>query len=122
MVSCIRYHGSMWSGYFRLVKKIFSSNQILCILEVIVLGTSRYSYSLCTTERDNVIRILTPVFFHDSNPTGSIIHMLKYLHIWFKLRRDIRVCKKLQFKSDLYKFFSFLKRKFTKILTLLFHD
>ena len=45
MVSCIRYHGSMWSGYFRLVKKIFSSNQILCILEVIVFLLAEYRQS-----------------------------------------------------------------------------
>ena len=34
-------------------------------------------------------------FFHDSNPTRSLISRLKYFRIWFQFCRDIQILKKL---------------------------
>ena len=42
-----------------------------------------------------VTRFSTSSFFHDSNPSGSLINRLKYFLIRFRFRRDIRIFKKL---------------------------
>jgi hypothetical protein len=37
------------------------------------------------------MRSLTSGFFHQSNPPGPLIHILKYFWIQFWIRRDIRI-------------------------------
>ena len=40
--------------------------------------------------------IFTLAFFYNySNPTGPVIHILKYFRIYFRFRGDICMCKKL---------------------------
>ena len=49
---------------------------------------------VAVTYRDSATRSFNPIF-HDSNHSGPLIHMLKYLHVLSQFRGDIRMCKKL---------------------------
>ena len=47
-------------------------------------------------QRECVMRFLTSIFFHDSNPSRPLIYRLKYFQILFQLRRDIQIFKKFR--------------------------
>ena len=82
---------------------------------------------------DSVTRFLILSLFHDSNPSGPLINMLKYFCMKFLFCGDIRLSKKIQrrhwnrgfikgfcnFKKG---FFSNLKRRFHEISATIFHD
>ena len=39
-------------------------------------------------QRGHVPRFFYPVYFHFSNPSGAVIHMLKYFRIQLRFRND----------------------------------
>ena len=54
------------------------------------------------TYRECATRFLASIYFHYSNPSGSLINMLKYFQILFRFHLDIRIFKKKTPQCTLY--------------------
>ena len=80
IVLLVRIDDAELGGYIpHLVLHLLLQHHLVRASSILLYGIK---YKLCRKENVYFTRLIFDHVFHDSNPSGPVIHMLKYFRIW----------------------------------------